>query len=44
LRSAKGLLDITFWRDGAVTRFEVLKGDPQAVELKSYATRSERWV
>ncbi len=44
LRSASGLLDIAFWRDGDVTRFEVLKGDPHAVEQKSYATRSERWL
>jgi glycogen debranching enzyme len=44
LRSANGLLDIAFWRDGDVTRFEVLKGDPHAVEQKSYATKNERWV
>jgi glycogen debranching enzyme len=44
MRSAKGLLDIAFWRDGDVTRFEVLKGDPSAVEQKGYATKTERWV
>ena len=44
MRSPKGLLDIAFRRDGDVTRFEVLKGDPDAVELKSFATKTERWV
>jgi hypothetical protein len=38
------LFDISFWRDGDVTRFEVLKGDPHAVEQKSFATQTHRWL
>jgi glycogen debranching enzyme len=44
LRLGERLFDITFWRDGDVTRFEVLKGDPRAVDHKSYATKNRRWV
>ncbi|HEY2481606.1 MAG TPA: glycogen debranching N-terminal domain-containing protein [Caulobacteraceae bacterium] len=44
LRAAGGLVDIAFWRDGDSTRFEVLKGDPEVVEQKSFATRNERWL
>jgi glycogen debranching enzyme len=44
LRAAGGLVDIAFWRDGESTRFEVLKGDPEVVEQKSFATRNERWL
>ncbi|HXV00960.1 MAG TPA: glycogen debranching N-terminal domain-containing protein [Caulobacteraceae bacterium] len=40
----QNVFDLTFWRDGDVTRFEVLKGDPHAVEQKSYATATDRWV
>ena len=36
--------DVSFWRDGDVTRFEVLKGDPHAVEHKSFATQIHRWT
>jgi glycogen debranching enzyme len=44
LRAGSRLFDIALWRDGDVTRFEVLKGDPHAVEQKSFATRTERWL
>ncbi len=36
--------DIRFWRDGAATRFEVLKGDPMAVGVRTFATETERWL
>ncbi|HZL00996.1 MAG TPA: glycogen debranching N-terminal domain-containing protein [Caulobacteraceae bacterium] len=44
LRVGRHIFDIRFWRDGAATRFEVLKGDPMAVGQQSYATATERWV
>jgi len=34
--------DLRFWREGAATRWEVLKGDPGRVVQRSYATGSER--
>jgi hypothetical protein len=43
LQVAGQKFDIAFWRDGATTRYEVTKGDPKAVEQKSYATLTERW-
>jgi len=43
LRMGDARFDIAFWRDGDVTRFEVLKGDPHAVEQQSFATGPERW-
>ncbi|MBA3812497.1 MAG: amylo-alpha-1,6-glucosidase [Caulobacteraceae bacterium] len=36
--------DLRFYRDGAATRLEVLKGDPAAVILQPYATGPDRWV
>ena len=36
--------DIRFWRDGTASRFEVLKGDPEAVCQHSYVSRNERWL
>ena len=44
LRVGAGLFDIRFWRDGTASRFEVLKGDPEAVGQKSFVTRNERWL
>ena len=44
LRLGEQKFDIAFQRDGDVTRFEVLKGDPAAVAQKSYASASERWL
>ncbi|MGH7023155.1 MAG: amylo-alpha-1,6-glucosidase [Caulobacteraceae bacterium] len=44
LRVGGKTFDIAFWRDAEVTRFEVLKGDASAVEQKSDATRTERWL
>ena len=44
LRVGANLFDIRFWRDGSATRFEVLKGDPEAVCQHSYVTRHERWI
>jgi len=35
--------DITFWRDGDATRFEVEAGDPLAVSQSSFATGPYRW-
>jgi hypothetical protein len=34
LRLGKRTFDVRFWRDGAVTRFEVTKGDAEAIELR----------
>jgi glycogen debranching enzyme len=31
--------DIRFWRDGCQTQFEILKGDPKAVERAPFATQ-----
>ena len=42
LRVGKHVFDISFWRDGETTKFEVLRGDPQAVERASFAVQSER--
>jgi glycogen debranching enzyme len=38
-----GRYDIAFWRDGAATRMEVLKGDPANVELQAFSTGPDRW-
>ena len=35
----KQRFDIRFWRDGDQTQFEVLKGNPKAVERASFATQ-----
>ena len=42
LRVGKHVFDISFWRDGEDTKFEVLRGDPQAVERSSFVVQSER--
>jgi len=44
LRMDAAVFDIRFWRDGAATRFEVLKGDPLMVKQQSVATTTSRWV
>lgn len=44
LRVGKATFDLRFWRDGKATRWQVIKGDPQAVEHHSYATGPERWT
>jgi glycogen debranching enzyme len=36
LRVGKHRFDIRFWRDGGETQFEVLQGDPKAVERSSF--------
>ena len=36
LRVGKHRFDIRFWRDGGGTQFEVLRGDPKAVERSSF--------
>jgi glycogen debranching enzyme len=40
LRVGNRSLDMHFWRDGAKTRWEVLKGDRGTVVRRSYASRS----
>jgi glycogen debranching enzyme len=42
LRLGKQAFDIRFWRDGEETRFEVLKGDPFAVERRRLAAPARR--
>ena len=37
MRLGKQSFDLRFWRDGQETRFEVLKGDAQAIERRSLA-------
>ena len=37
LRLGKGLFDMRFWRDGDITRFEVTKGDAEAIAVRSLA-------
>jgi hypothetical protein len=44
LHVGRNLFDLHFWRDGPATRFEVLKGDADAIVRRSYATGSERWT
>jgi hypothetical protein len=44
LQIGKNVFDLRFWRDDEATRFEILKGDPGAVALKSYATATARWL
>jgi len=44
LRVGGAQFDIRFWRDGTASRFEVLKGDPEAVCQHSYVSRNERWL
>jgi len=38
LRVGSGVFDLRFWRDGAATRWEVLKGDPACVAWRTYVT------
>ena len=40
LRLGQSVLDIRFWREGDSTRFEVLRGDPDAVEARSISLAS----
>ena len=42
LRLGHREFDIRFWRDGEATRFEVLRGDPGAVQARSIMVASER--
>ncbi|HEY1299814.1 MAG TPA: glycogen debranching N-terminal domain-containing protein [Stellaceae bacterium] len=42
LRLGKRTFDVRFRRDGAVTRFEVTKGDAEAIELRSLAPGAKR--
>ena len=44
LQVGKNVFDLQFWRDGDATQFETLKGDPGAVDQKSYATAAARWL
>jgi len=41
LRVGKQRFDIRFWRDGGQTQFEVLQGDPKAVERCSFGAQVE---
>jgi glycogen debranching enzyme len=41
LRVGKQRFDIRFWRDSGQTHFEVLKGDPKAVERRSFGAQFE---
>jgi hypothetical protein len=41
LRVGKLRFDIRFWRDSGQTHFEVLKGDPKAVERRSFGAQFE---
>jgi hypothetical protein len=42
LRVGKHRLDISFWREGEETEFEVIRGDPEAVERSSTTVQLER--
>jgi hypothetical protein len=42
LRVGKRRFDIRFWRDGGESRFEVLQGDPKAVERRSFGAQFEQ--
>jgi hypothetical protein len=39
LHVGKRRFDIRFWRDGGETQFEVLQGDPKAVERGSFGAQ-----
>jgi hypothetical protein len=41
LHLGRNKFDIRFWRDGDKTMFEVLKGDPKAVEYRRVGVRFE---
>jgi glycogen debranching enzyme len=42
LRIGKRRFDIRFWRDGGESQFEVLQGDPKAVERRSFGAQFEQ--
>ena len=42
LRVGKRRFDIRFWRDGGESQFEVLQGDPKAVERRSFGAQFEQ--
>ncbi|HEY5072282.1 MAG TPA: glycogen debranching N-terminal domain-containing protein [Caulobacteraceae bacterium] len=44
LRVGKAKFDLSFYRDGAATRVDVLKGEAKAVVRRSFATATQRWV
>jgi hypothetical protein len=44
LQVGANFFDLRIWRDDEATRFEALKGDPDAIALKSYATATARWL
>jgi len=39
LRLGRKTMDLRFWRDGEETQFEVLRGDPKAVERGSFGAQ-----
>ena len=39
LRIGKHMLDIRFWREGAQTAFDVIKGDRELVERRDIASK-----
>jgi glycogen debranching enzyme len=41
LRVGSHRFDIRFWRDGGETQFEVLQGDPKAIERRRFGARFE---
>jgi glycogen debranching enzyme len=44
LRLGEQMFDIRFWRDGATTRWDVIKGDPSRVVQHNFSgAASERW-
>ncbi|MBV9996855.1 MAG: hypothetical protein JO127_16760 [Caulobacteraceae bacterium] len=43
LRVGEEVFDLRFRRDGVATRFEILRGEPDAVALRSFASGPERW-
>jgi glycogen debranching enzyme len=44
LRVGRRMFNLRFWRDGAETRFEVLKGAASAVLRRDYASAEARWL
>jgi glycogen debranching enzyme len=44
LRVGRRIFNLRFWRDGAETRFEVLKGAASAVLRRDYASAEARWL
>jgi hypothetical protein len=44
MRLGEQIFDLRFWREGDVSHWEVLKGDPNSVASRSFATANRLMI